>query len=234
MGTATLFEATRKTIDGKKLAFTAWCDLAEKHYSPEDGIATIEVRQADAPAVHPGWKLSVCIEDCKDLWLERWVEAFCTQPAYREQFACDAAGNGGVLIPREVTHPKTGEVKTQSTLPAIPIMPAFEAAQKKSHAVESFLRLRENARFRDFAALKSGRDAFSSLKLDALKEMMGSTRSAELMAVEADDDSRLKAARWAMRGLSVEDAFHKVKVDLEVAENAHGNKHAQSKGLKPQ
>jgi hypothetical protein len=231
MTTAILFEATRSTADGKRFAFTAWCERKDR-MAPEDGRATIEVTEAGAPKDIPGWKLSVCLDELKDKWAERWVEAFCTQPDYRAQFACDAAGVGGVHIPREVNHPKTGDIKTQTTLPAIPVLPALEAAQKKSHAVKSFLALGPAAKFSDYAQLRSGRDAFSTMKIEALKEMMGPEQSTSLMALNVDEENRVRVARWVMRGLSIEDAARKIEVDMEVAEHAHGNKHVRQ-GPKP-
>lgn len=120
---------------------------------------------------------------------------------------------GGLEIPRERTNLRTGEIITQSTLPSIP-NPSLEAAATSiSHAVGKIVKLGAKAQFKDFAALRSGRDAFSSVKLPALLELLGAKARA-LLALNLDNELQVKVARWTMRGLPLDMALHKVKVDL--------------------
>ena len=82
----------------------------------------------------------------------------------------------------------------------------------------------ESLRFRDFVRLKvGGRDEFSGLGLDQLKQMVPE----HLKVAEAIEDEAATASclRWMLRGLPLDKAIRKVRTDLEVAENAKAVKH---------
>ncbi len=82
----------------------------------------------------------------------------------------------------------------------------------------------ESLRFRDFVRLKvGGRDEFSGLGLDQLKQMVPEhLKVADAIEGEASIASCL---RWVLRGLPLDKAIRKVRTDLEVAENAKAVKH---------
>ncbi len=77
-------------------------------------------------------------------------------------------------------------------------------------------------RFRDFLALKSGRDRFSNMSLPVLREAVPQDVIAAVTEFIDEDDEDLQARcyRWFLRGLEVERAIRKVLTDAEVGENA--------------
>jgi ribonuclease HI len=79
----------------------------------------------------------------------------------------------------------------------------------------------DKLRFRDLAGLKSGRDRYSKLRLPALSEMVDA-EARRLVEAEFREEDRARVYRWMLRGLPVAAAVRKVKVDLEIAENARG------------
>ena len=76
-------------------------------------------------------------------------------------------------------------------------------------------------RFKDFASLKvGGRDAFSRLKGAGLDAIIPPGNVATIHVALEDEDARDQAKRWVARGLQVDKAVRKVKVDAEIRENA--------------
>jgi hypothetical protein len=74
-------------------------------------------------------------------------------------------------------------------------------------------------KFHDFKNLKSGRDEFSRLKLPQLRERF-SAADQERIDEEFDDKLAAQCYRWMLRGLPLDKAVRKVRVDLEVSMNA--------------
>jgi len=75
-------------------------------------------------------------------------------------------------------------------------------------------------KFRDFAALKTyGRDKVSSMKIDVLKDIV-SEEEMEQIKGSVDEKDVITVLRWMKRGLHMDHAIHKVKVDREIANNA--------------
>ncbi|WP_407355178.1 ribonuclease HI family protein [Methanolobus sp. WCC5] len=73
--------------------------------------------------------------------------------------------------------------------------------------------------FRSFAKLKvGGLDAFSRKRLDELKKEAGKNPSSQVLK-EFPDDASLQASalRWMLRGLAMDLAIRKVKVDAQIA-----------------
>jgi hypothetical protein len=89
------------------------------------------------------------------------------------------------------------------------------------------------AKFGDFVALKSGRDEFSSMKLDALVEAVGAPEVEEIRATFAglgSDQSTIETAktiRWMLRGLPLKMALRKTEVDREVTLNKIGGRRSR-------
>lgn len=78
-----------------------------------------------------------------------------------------------------------------------------------------------NPDFRDYAKLRTGgRDRFSSMPADIIEESIGSAEAQLIRGAVHQEDDYKAALRWRMRGLTAEEAAHKVNVDREVAENA--------------
>lgn len=74
-----------------------------------------------------------------------------------------------------------------------------------------------NPSFKDFLNLKvGGRDQYSMLKRADLEENASQLILDFIMDKVHDKSDYLPALRWVLRGLSIEDAIHKVNVDEEV------------------
>lgn len=88
--------------------------------------------------------------------------------------------------------------------------------------INGILRIRSsiNPTFRDYAELKTGgRDEFSAMKEDALRERLTAQESAYISDNFSDDVMRLAAMRWTARGLTAAQAVRKANVDAEMREN---------------
>lgn len=103
-----------------------------------------------------------------------------------------------------------------SSLPALPSVP--RDLQKN---IRRLVQLGHRATFRDYAALRSGRDAFSRLSLDALASHVPADVVALVIEERLDDKSTASALRWVLRGLPAAMALRKVRTDAEIAHNAH-------------
>ena len=74
-------------------------------------------------------------------------------------------------------------------------------------------------KFKDFAALKTyGMDKVSRMKLDVLRDSVSKSEIQEIEASVGPADV-IKVLRWVKRGLFVNHAIHKIKVDKEIAAN---------------
>lgn len=142
----------------------------------------------------------------------RFLKAFADDPAFRSLFLHHPDSRADADYP--IAPGKT-------SLPALP-SGAQEAVTRED--VRTLKRKGQNARFKDFANLRSGRDAFSRLTLEALRAQCGV--STLLDGALDDDADKAKAYRWIARGLPEWMAVRKVKTDLEIAANArhHGKR----------
>lgn len=106
-----------------------------------------------------------------------------------------------------------------NSLPALPAAP--NASFSKD--IRRLLSKGKKAHFSDFAALKSGRDRFSGMKRDALVALCSEKDIQAIWALDSEP-MQLSALRWHLRGLPVNMAIHKVKVDKEISDNAQAAK----------
>lgn len=80
----------------------------------------------------------------------------------------------------------------------------------------------ENLRFADFANLKTfGQDKVSRMKMDVLKDIVTKDEMDTIQSA-VDETEVVKVLRWVKRGLKLNHAIRKVKVDMEIALNALG------------
>lgn len=68
---------------------------------------------------------------------------------------------------------------------------------------------------RQLLFLKSGRDEFSSMKLEAVEALIDPEDVTTVYQMIPKPDDRLKAMRWVLRGLPVIDAVLKIEIDNE-------------------
>jgi hypothetical protein len=92
-----------------------------------------------------------------------------------------------------------------------------------SNEISNFIN-KKNKKFKDFAQLKSGRDNFSKMKQNELENSINNDIIQKLKKYNFDDENLCKIYRWILRGLSFDDAVHKIKVDNEISENAKNSK----------
>lgn len=112
-------------------------------------------------------------------------------------------------------------INRPSTLPHVPEVKKSDS--EINQAVRKLLKLGKKARFSDFAALRSGRDKFSNIKLPELLEMINLTT--EIVAITGlPTEDQAKVARWYLRGLPIDISIHKVNVDKEISDNAHSRR----------
>lgn len=86
--------------------------------------------------------------------------------------------------------------------------------------IKNFVKRGDKNNFKDYLNLKSGgKDKYSAMKLDALKDLVDSNSINEISKSEFDEKHQAVTHRWGLRELPVDIAIHKVKVDLEVMSN---------------
>ncbi len=104
--------------------------------------------------------------------------------------------------------------KKAATLPVIE--PSSSLADQINRLIESGTQ----ARFKEFINLKSGRDEFTALKFTVLKERLpiAVVESIDSAMPDTDQSTLAKVYRWYLRGLPVDLAIQKVKIDREVSE----------------
>jgi len=138
------------------------------------------------------------------MYSERWFERFCDAIAARPEFRTSLSG--------------VEEIGGDFVIPGAP--------NRDGGAIGKLARKGGNARFRDFADLRSGRDRFSAMKLPQLEAAVGDETAAaarKRMASVPDeerDNEVAKALRWVLRGLPVAMAARKTEVDREITANA--------------
>lgn len=87
-------------------------------------------------------------------------------------------------------------------------------------ALRKFLSIKKPS-FKDFAELKTGgRDRFSYIGESAAEEILGKEVCNFVRSRVNEPKGYASALRWVLRGLSPDDAAHKVNVDLEISANS--------------
>ncbi|MEW6496105.1 MAG: ribonuclease HI family protein [Cyanobacteriota bacterium] len=103
-------------------------------------------------------------------------------------------------------------------------LPTVPASGKMAGQIQRLIKLGKGAKYKDYSNLKSGSDSFSKQRMSKLIEQVSDeVRDAIASAMfEYEDSVVAKAYRWYLRGLPVDMAIHKVKVDLEAGAHAVG------------
>ena len=116
--------------------------------------------------------------------------------------------------------------KRPDSRPVIPPLPEHTKSDivdeglRVDRAVRRLTRLGAKAKFRDYADLRSGRDDWTALRIDALRIEAGQEVAGAAASYGLDGVSEASALRWVLRGLPLEMAVRKVKTDRELADNA--------------
>jgi hypothetical protein len=88
----------------------------------------------------------------------------------------------------------------------------------RKNKIINFLEIK-NPKFKDFAALRSGRDQFTKMDLHQLVKQIDDDYYKEIEQKLESSAEKAKAIRWILRGLSKEHAIRKVWVDEEITRN---------------
>jgi hypothetical protein len=195
MGSATIFEEEKQGFK-----FSVWMDIS--NMGQNDSTVDISIESKDKE-----YGLRVSAANQNDVWLKKFVRAFCDNKDFRDQFLVDK--NGFIVYENE-----------NNALPKLPTL----TAESNNSEIYKLIKKGKKAAFRDFAALKSGRDQYSSVKIDDLTQKCGEQTTQQITKELTDISMQLSAMRWNLRGLPVDMAIHKVKVDKEISKNAHNRK----------
>lgn len=85
-------------------------------------------------------------------------------------------------------------------------------------------KINKKSSFKDYTKLKSGFDDYSKLKKEDLELFLNEVDLFNLRKEFKDEKSYLSCLRWICRGLDMDYAIHKIKVDIEIHENAINSK----------
>ena len=164
--------------------------------SEEEGLAIVYGRYDDGRTFDLGVPLRVFGQR----WFRRLCDAIAASPSFRDS-----------LI-------DLNRIDETFVVPAAP--------NRDLGAVAALLRLGDKAKFRDYAALRSGRDRFTSMRLPALEAEIDIAVVAEArrgmaeVPEEQRDADVARVLRWVLRGLPLAMAIRKVEVDREISTNA--------------
>ncbi len=103
-------------------------------------------------------------------------------------------------------------------------LPTVPASGKMTGQIQRLIKLGKGAKYKDYSTLKSGNDSFSKQRMSKLIEQVSDEVKEAIASAmfEYEDSVVAKAYRWYLRGLPVDMAIHKVKVDLEAGVQAVG------------
>ena len=180
--------------------------------------------------------------------IEPWYECCCGNCGHEQgkvhlfnelppTFECDACGS--TMDTMENTTKiykvlgKEAKVGTSAEIPDsfpkhVERMPVAEYAkchetnESCARAILAFGKIKKPS-FKNFVALRTGgMDSWSRKKLDAIREKIENADEAYAICLAnlGDEKNAMTALRWYCRGLPLDDCIHKVRVDLEVAQNA--------------
>jgi hypothetical protein len=189
----------RQGSDGVAICFHVDTTTSDLMY-PEDGVYTfITINGQEG---HYG--CFIPMEDYDERRIERFMDAFAAFPDWRKQW-------------KDSENQETPRLTRQITIPAVP-----REHSALARDIKHLLKLGQKAKFKDYAALRSGRDEFSKMAADVLPTRVDEQA---VQAVEAamqgeGPEVHAKVYRWVLHGLPVEHAIHKVRVDQEIATNA--------------
>lgn len=205
MGTVILWDKA-VNINGTKWEIEA--DTTTSDMVVEDGVMFVRARKKSDNTESFTHGAMLSLECATDTFERKFINAFIASQEFRDK--CLIENNDSLL---------TKEAEAKGGVPNIPI---FENP-KKNQQIARLIKLGNKVKFKDFVALRSGRDAFSKQKEPDLRA------NPDVNAKELDDlltkrNQTLEAAdyvktlRWMARGLPTDLALRKTLVDLELAQ----------------
>lgn len=96
---------------------------------------------------------------------------------------------------------------------------------KKTYTISEFKAIK-NPKFAHYRGLRSGKDDYTHKKLSELEDIVKS-KGIYIPKEDHCDTKYAAILRWVLRGLTLEEAKHKLSVDAEISQNAimaHKNK----------
>lgn len=97
-------------------------------------------------------------------------------------------------------------------------IPEAVTGQISAQQLKKFLNIKK-PKFKDFAELRSWRDGYSNMTLEMLINQAGELCMKEVKK-DLDTDTEIASSlRWVLRGLPIDYAIRKVKIDMEIRTN---------------
>lgn len=209
MGTITMMEERLQDDQGNIFSLSVVTDT-ESASDPDDGSIWISLTETTGGE----YALVLDWQDYSEEWLRRrFLPVFLADPEYRQRF-----------LSEEGSHYFGGELPDGTRKSSLPPIPKVQAEATESggvlNQVAELLRKAQQgqARFADFARLRSGRDQWSSCKLSELREKAGEATAQALGGYRLEPEQEAVALRWVQRGLPLELAVRKVRTDQEIRE----------------
>lgn len=139
------------------------------------------------------------VEESEVKGMKFWFENFCTKfqesEFFRSQVGSFESGDSFKVI--------SGVSKDNSNL---------------STEISNFLLIpKKSLKFKDFANLKSGRDKYTTMKGSELFNLIDNSDLEKIKELFTEEKYILSAIRWVLRGLTLDLAISKVKVDIDIA-----------------
>lgn len=206
MGTIMIEEETIALKPDGQATVVLWTTTSDM-MNMENGYVSFEIDHGERIYV-----LHLLNREYSETWGRRFLKAFAQDTTFRELFLYKPGTRLAEDYPKD-----PGKI-------SLPKLPGGEQEEITRDDVRALKRKGQKARFQDFARLRSGRDAFSRLTLEALRAQCDA--SALVEGALAEDADKAKAYRWIARGLPEWMAVRKVKTDLEITANA---KHAKKR-----
>ena len=209
-------EKKTSPIDNKIFNFSVGISMWELSLPDEDeeaqfSVGATEILQNGIEGEH--YHLFIPKKFYSDTYTDKWIEAFLHNVDFRKRF-------------RTHTNNSTTLSLEEYTLPKLPGLTNIQKKTKETKLQKEIINLNtlKKPKFKDFLRLKSGRDIFSSKKIETLTQLVSIEDIKKVKAIFADDKQQAIVYRWILRGLKTDLAIRKLKTDIEVGENYNKQK----------
>lgn len=120
--------------------------------------------------------------------------------------------------------------------PKLPVQAMVEHERRVRKDIDRVNRLDTRASFQDLVSLTSGRDRYSRLNLDMLRELLVDDPFIEYLEEKMVDDAALsRAFRWRLRGLQLDLILRKAKIEemLNYRDQKRREEYRRQKAMEP-
>lgn len=179
-----------KSTKDYHFSVTVYCDGSPAYYQLE--ISSIKNQKENNFPIFS-------VEESEVKGMKFWFENFCTKfqesESFRSHVGSFKSGDSFKVI--------SGVSKDNSNL---------------STEISKFLLIpKKSLKFKDFASLKSGRDKYTTTKGSELFNLIDNSDLEKIKELFTEEKYIFSAIRWILRGLTLDLAISKVKVDIDIA-----------------